>query len=184
MIPFIDLSCQHRPIEAELERVFTEVLRGAQYILGPALTRFEEQMARLHGVRHAIGVASGTDALLLGLLGAGVRPGDEVITTPFTFVATAEVIELAGRAAEDCWWISSRRRSRWTRRSSRRRIAGRTVVSRSRRSSPCISTDSRRRLPAIVEIARRQHGLPGLIEDCAQAHGATLERPRWTGGLG
>jgi len=96
MIPFIDLSCQHRPLEAELERVFTEVLRGSQYILGPALSRFEEQMARLHGVRHAIGVASGTDALLLGLLGAGVRPGDEVITTPFTFVATAEVIEHAG----------------------------------------------------------------------------------------
>lgn len=96
MIPFIDLSCQHRPLEAELERVFTEVLRGSQYILGPALSRFEEQMAQLHGVRHAIGVASGTDALLLGLLGAGVRPGDEVITTPFTFVATAEVIEHAG----------------------------------------------------------------------------------------
>lgn len=96
MIPFIDLSCQHRPIEAELGEVFNEVLRGAQYILGPALGRFEEQMARLHGVRHAIGCASGTDALLLGLLGAGVRPGDEVITTPFTFVATAEVIEHAG----------------------------------------------------------------------------------------
>jgi dTDP-4-amino-4,6-dideoxygalactose transaminase len=96
MIPFIDLSCQHRPLEAELGRAFLEVLHGSQYILGPALSRFEEQMARLHGVRHAIGVASGTDALLLGLLGAGVRPGDEVITTPFTFVATAEVIEHAG----------------------------------------------------------------------------------------
>jgi dTDP-4-amino-4,6-dideoxygalactose transaminase len=96
MIPFIDLSCQHRPIAAELATAFAEVLRGAQYILGPALVRFEEEMARLHGVRHAIGCASGTDALLLGLLGAGVRPGDEVITTPFTFVATAEVIEHAG----------------------------------------------------------------------------------------
>jgi dTDP-4-amino-4,6-dideoxygalactose transaminase len=96
MIPFIDLSWQHRSIEAELGRVFLEVLRGSQYILGPALTLFEDQMARLHGVRHAIGVASGTDALLLGLLGAGVRPGDEVITTPFTFVATAEVVEHAG----------------------------------------------------------------------------------------
>jgi dTDP-4-amino-4,6-dideoxygalactose transaminase len=96
MIPFIDLSFQHRPIEEQLRGVFAEVLRGAQYILGPALTRFEEEMARLHGVRHAIGCASGTDALLLGLLGAGVRPGDEVITTPFTFVATAEVIEHAG----------------------------------------------------------------------------------------
>jgi dTDP-4-amino-4,6-dideoxygalactose transaminase len=96
MIPFIDLSCQHRPVDAELKQAFADVLQGAQYILGPALVRFEEQMARLHGVRHAIGVASGTDALLLGLLGAGVRPGDEVITTPFTFVATAEVIEHAG----------------------------------------------------------------------------------------
>jgi dTDP-4-amino-4,6-dideoxygalactose transaminase len=89
MIPFIDLSFQHRPLEAELVRVYADVLQGAQYILGPALARFEEQMAAMHGVRHAIGVASGTDALLLGLLGAGVRPGDEVITTPFTFVATA-----------------------------------------------------------------------------------------------
>jgi dTDP-4-amino-4,6-dideoxygalactose transaminase len=96
MIPFIDLSRQHHPIEEELKLAFAEVLRGGQYILGPALGRFEEEMARLHGVRHAIGVASGTDALLLGLLGAGVRPGDEVITTPFTFVATAEVIEHAG----------------------------------------------------------------------------------------
>ncbi len=96
MIPFIDLSCQHRPLEEELQRVFLEVLRGSQYILGPALASFEEQMAALHGVRHAVGVASGTDALLLALLGAGVRPGDEVITTPFTFVATAEVIEHAG----------------------------------------------------------------------------------------
>ena len=96
MIPFIDLTYQHRPIEVELGKVFAEILHGAQYILGPALSRFEEQMARMHGVRHAIGVASGTDALLLGLLGAGVRPGDEVITTPFTFVATAEVIEHIG----------------------------------------------------------------------------------------
>ena len=95
-IPFIDLSCQHRPVEAELQRVFLDVLRAGQYILGPALVRFEEEMARLHGVRHAIGVASGTDALLLALLVAGVRAGDEVITTPFTFVATAEVIAHAG----------------------------------------------------------------------------------------
>ncbi|HEY5999319.1 MAG TPA: DegT/DnrJ/EryC1/StrS family aminotransferase [bacterium] len=96
MIPFIDLSCQHRPLEDRLASVFAEVLGGAQYILGPAVGRFEEEMARMHGVRHAIGCASGTDALLLGLLGAGVRSGDEVITTPFTFVATAEVIEHAG----------------------------------------------------------------------------------------
>jgi dTDP-4-amino-4,6-dideoxygalactose transaminase len=58
--------------------------------------QFEESMAKYHGVRHAVGVASGTDALLLSLLAAGVKPGDEVITTPFTFVATAEVIVHAG----------------------------------------------------------------------------------------
>ena len=96
MIPFIDLHFQHRETEEELRREVEGVVRSTQYILGPQVTEFENAMARYHGVRHALGVASGTDALLLSLASAGIGEGDEVITTPFTFVATAEAIMHAG----------------------------------------------------------------------------------------
>ena len=169
MIPFIDLSCQHRPIEAELAQVFTEVLRGNQYILGPALSRFEEQMARLHGVRHAIGVASGTDALLLGLIGAGVRPGDEVITTPFTFVATAEVIEHAG--ARPVFVDIDEATFNLDPQQIEAKITERTsaIIPVHLYGLPCDMT-------AIAGIAQR-HKLK-VVEDCAQATGS-----RWGGRL-
>ena len=96
MISFIDLGAQHREVAEEIRARLEEEIRAARFILGPAVTRFEEAMAGYHGVRHGIGVASGTDALLLSLLAADIGPGDEVITTPFTFVATAEVILHAG----------------------------------------------------------------------------------------
>lgn len=96
MIPFIDLGVQHRQVEPEIRRNLEKVIRSARYILGPDVKEFEEEMAHYHGVGHAVGVASGTDALLLSLNAAGIGPGDEVITTPFTFVATAEVILHAG----------------------------------------------------------------------------------------
>jgi len=169
MIPFIDLSCQHHPLEAELERVFTEVLRGAQYILGPALSRFEEQMARLHGVRHAIGVASGTDALLLGLLGAGVRPGDEVITTPFTFVATAEVIEHAGARPVFVDIDAA------TFNLDPAKLEAR-ITERTRAIIPVHLYGHACDMAAIGKIAQR-HQLK-VIEDCAQATGS-----RWNGKL-
>jgi len=174
MIPFIDLSCQHRPLEAELQRVFVEVLQGNQYILGPALARFEEQMARLHGVRHAIGVASGTDALLLGLLGAGVRPGDEVITTPFTFVATAEVIEHAGARPVFVDIEAS------TFNLDPARIEA-ALTERTRAIIPVhlygLSCD----MDAIGRIAAR-HKLK-VVEDCAQATGSRWKE-RLVGGIG
>jgi len=174
MIPFIDLSCQHRPLEAELERVFTEVLRGSQYILGPALTRFEEQMARLHGVRHAIGVASGTDALLLGLLGAGVRPGDEVITTPFTFVATAEVIEHAG--ARPVFVDIDAATFNLDPAQIEARLSERT-----RAIIPVHLYGLACDMAAIGKIAQR-HKLK-VIEDCAQATGSRWNG-RFVGGIG
>ncbi|MHB8834524.1 MAG: DegT/DnrJ/EryC1/StrS family aminotransferase [Candidatus Methylomirabilia bacterium] len=167
MIPFIDLSFQHRPLEAELERVFTDVLRGSQYILGPALSRFEEQMAQLHGVRHAIGVASGTDALLLGLLGAGVRPGDEVITTPFTFVATAEVIEHAG--ARPVFVDIDERTFNLDPAKLEAKLTERT-----RAIIPVHLYGLACDMAAIGKIAQR-HKLK-VIEDCAQATGS-----RWNG---
>ena len=174
MIPFIDLSCQHRPIEAELGKVFAEVLHGAQYILGPALTRFEEQMAKMHGVRHAIGVASGTDALLLGLLGAGVGPGDEVITTPFTFVATAEVIEHAG--ARPVFVDIDEATFNLDPAQIEARITGRTraIIPVHLYGLPCD-------MAAIGKIAER-HKLK-VIEDCAQATGSRW-MGRMVGGIG
>jgi len=95
-VPFIDLSFQLRGLEKTIRERMEEVVRSGRFILGPEVASFEEGMAEYHGVRHAIGVASGTDALVLSLLAAGIKAGDEVITTPFTFVATAESIAHAG----------------------------------------------------------------------------------------
>ncbi|MDD5712317.1 MAG: DegT/DnrJ/EryC1/StrS family aminotransferase [Smithellaceae bacterium] len=94
MIPMVDLKRQYRTIKAEIDAAVGDVLTGAQFILGPNVTALEEEVAAYHGVPCAIGVASGTDALLLALNACGVGEGDEVITTPFTFIATAEVASL------------------------------------------------------------------------------------------
>lgn len=95
-VPFIDLAFQLRGVEEIIRRDMEDVVRSGRFILGPEVTAFEEAMAGYHGVRNAVGVASGTDALVLSLLAAGIGRGDEVITTPFTFVATAESIAHAG----------------------------------------------------------------------------------------
>jgi dTDP-4-amino-4,6-dideoxygalactose transaminase len=93
---FIDLATQQRRIKAKLEERIQRVLAHGKYIMGPEVLELEERLAAYVGVKHAIGCASGTDALLLALLAYGVGPGDAVFTTPFTFIATAEVISLLG----------------------------------------------------------------------------------------
>ena len=95
-IPLVDLGAEIRSMRAELRVAFDEVLDAGVFILGPQLAQFEAEAAAHLGVEHAIGVNSGTDALLLALRSAGVGPGDEVITTPFTFFATAESISALG----------------------------------------------------------------------------------------
>lgn len=95
-IEFVDLKTQQKRIFPELERRMKAVLEHGQYIMGPEVKELEERLAAYVGVRHCIGVASGTDALLIALMALGVGPGDEVITTPFTFIATAETIALLG----------------------------------------------------------------------------------------
>src|ERR1700712_2511896 len=96
MIPMADLKGQYRSIKSEVDEAVGRVLENAQYILGPEVTAFEEEFARHQEASSAIGVNSGTSALHLALLAAGVGPGDEVITVPFSFIATAAAIVYAG----------------------------------------------------------------------------------------
>jgi len=93
---FVDLQSQFAAYEPEIRREIEEVLRGAQFIMGPKGSELEGKLAAYVGATHAIGCSSGTDALLLTLMAYGVGAGDEIVTTPFTFIATAEMIALVG----------------------------------------------------------------------------------------
>lgn len=95
-IPQVHLAAEYREIAAEAEAAVLDVLRGGQWVLGPAVAAFEAAVARRLGVAHAIGCASGSDALLLSLMALDVGPGDEVITSPFTFFATVSAIVRLG----------------------------------------------------------------------------------------
>lgn len=95
-IPMVDLKQQYAQIKDEINDNLLAALAATQFILGPNVQAFEKETAEYLGVKHAIGVASGTDALHLALLAAGIGKGDEVITTPFTFIATAEAIAYVG----------------------------------------------------------------------------------------
>ena len=93
---FVDLAYQQQRIKNQLDTRIQAVLAHGNYIMGPEVKELEDKLAAYVGAKHAIGCASGTDALLLALMAYGVGPGDAVFTTPFTFIATAEVISLLG----------------------------------------------------------------------------------------
>lgn len=95
-IPVLDLSPEIDSLWDELNAAFQSVLRSGQFIMGPSVPAFEAQIAAYLGVKHAVGMNSGTDALVIGLRALGVQPGDEVITTPFSFFATAEAVSIIG----------------------------------------------------------------------------------------
>ena len=95
-IPFIDLQAQRKRLGEPLDRAIAEAVEGGQWILGPQVQRLEEQLASFAGVKHAVTCANGTDALLLILRAWNIGPGDAVFVPSFTFVATAEVVVLAG----------------------------------------------------------------------------------------
>lgn len=95
-VPMVDLKVQYEAIKEEITSAVLGVIQTTHFILGPQGKALEEAVAAYHGVKHAIAVASGTDALHLALLAAGIKRGDEIITSPFTFIATAEAISYVG----------------------------------------------------------------------------------------
>ena len=95
-VPFLDLTTQYKQLEAEWLVAIRETGNRGSFVLGPNTQAFEKELAAYVGVKHAIGVANGTDSLYLSLRALGIGPGDEVITTPFTFFASAETIDMVG----------------------------------------------------------------------------------------
>lgn len=95
-IPFIDLRTQYLDLEHKIHKNINKVLDHGQYIMGPEVQELENRLSSYTDSKHCISVSSGTEALLISLMALGIGPGDEVITTPFTFIATAEVIVLLG----------------------------------------------------------------------------------------
>jgi UDP-2-acetamido-2-deoxy-ribo-hexuluronate aminotransferase len=161
---FIDLRTQQRRIKASLDERMAGVLAHGQYILGPEIAELEAALARYVGVRHCVGASSGTDTLLIALMALGIGRGDEVITVPFTFIATAEMIALAGATPV---FVDIDART-WNLDPARLEAA---ISPRTRAIMPVSLYGQCADFTAINAIAAR-HGLP-VIDDAAQSFGAT-----------
>lgn len=174
MIPFLDLRAQYRAIAPELEEAVLSALRGCSYVLGEPVERFEEDFARYCGTEHAVAVNTGTSALHLALLASGVGPGDEVITVPMTFVATAAAILYAGATPV----FVDIDPATWNMDPAKLEEA---ITPRTRAIMPVHLHGRLADMAEIGKIARR-HGLV-VIEDAAQAHGASRDGIK-AGGFG
>jgi UDP-2-acetamido-2-deoxy-ribo-hexuluronate aminotransferase len=166
---FVDLKAQYRALKRDMDARIQRVLDHGQYILGPEVRELEEKLAAYTGARHCVTVASGTEALLIALMALDVKPGDEIITTPFTFVATAEMIVLLGAKAvfvdaeEDTANIDAPR------------IAA-AITPRTRAIMPVSLYGQPADMDEINALAARQ-GIT-VIEDAAQSFGATYKGKR------
>jgi dTDP-4-amino-4,6-dideoxygalactose transaminase len=169
MIPFVDLQGQYRALKSEIDAAVLQVLDNAQFILGPAVTAFEKDFAAYCHTADAVGVNSGTSALHLALLAAGVGPGDEVITVPYTFVATVAAIEYAGATpvfvdVEPRYWTMDPAQ------------VERAITPKTRAIVPVHLYGQPADMDPILEIARR-HKLK-VIEDACQSHGSEYKGRR------
>mgnify|MGYP005850599073 CR=1 FL=1 len=174
MIPILDLQSQHAEIRAELDAALARVLDSGGFILGDEVAAFEREFAVFCGAAHAVAVNSGTSALHLALLAAGAGPGDEVITTPFTFIATVAAIGYTGAKPvfvdidPASYHIDAARLEA-------------AVTKRAKAIIPVHLFGQPADMDAIGRVAR-EHGLAN-IEDAAQAHGAE-HKGRRAGALG
>lgn len=173
-VPLLDLTPELEAHGAEFREAMDRVVESGRFILGPEVRAFEEEVAEYLGVEHAVGVNSGTDALVIGLRSLGIGPGDEVITSPFTFFATAESISMVGAhpvfvdIESDSFNLDPRR-------------VEDAITERTRAILPVHLFGWPAPMDAILEIAERHDLL--VLEDCAQSFGALVGQRR-TGSLG
>jgi dTDP-4-amino-4,6-dideoxygalactose transaminase len=165
-VPFLDLKAHHRPHRAELAAAIHEVIDAAAFAGGPFVSRFEADFARFCEVPHAVGVGSGTDALWLALTALGIGPGDEVITVPMTFIATAEAISRTGARPvfvdiEDTTYTMDPT------------LLARAVTPRTKAILPVHLFGQMADMTPILDFAWAR-GI-AVIEDAAQAHGARYD---------
>ncbi len=166
MIPMVDLKRQYTRLKTDIDRAVSEALTATQFILGPNVGKLEEEVAAYHGLPCAVGCANGTDALLLALRACGIAAGDEIITTPFTFIATAEVAAQIGvkpvfvDICPDTFNIDPEK------------IAAK-ITARTKAIIPVHLFGHPADMDPILQIARAHKLL--VIEDCAQAFGARYQ---------
>jgi len=166
MIPMVNLKAQYAEIKDEIEQGLAETIENCSFILGPNVQAFEKEAAEYLGVKHAIGCASGTDALHLALEAEGITTGDEVITSAFTFIATAEAIKYVGATPV---FVD---------------IDKKTINITAENIEKAITPKTKAIMPVHlfgqpVDLAKikalcEKHGLK-LIEDCAQSFGASID---------
>ncbi len=166
-IPFIDLKTQYKVLKPEIQARIDAVLEHGQYIMGPEVKELEDKLAALTGAKHCITCASGTEALLMSLMALGIGPGDEIVTTPFTFVATAEVIVLLGAkpvfvdVEPDTGNINAD-------------LIEVAITPKTKAIMPVSLYGQTADMDAINAIAAKHGNLP-VIEDAAQSFGATYK---------
>ncbi len=174
MIPFLDLKLQQAPLREELMRALGEVVDSTAYCGGPSVAAFEEEFAAYCGVRSAVGVGSGSDALWLTLMAMGIGPGDEVVTVPMTFAATVEAICLTGATPV---FVDIEPHSYTMDPAALEQV----ITPRSKAIVPVHLFGQTADMEPILAIARRYR--LSVIEDAAQAHGAEYHGRR-AGSLG
>ena len=173
-VSFVDLKRQAIELHDQIDAALWSVIDRAAYTMGPELTQFEADFARFCGVEHCVGVSSGTDAVKLALLGAGVQPGDEVVVPVNTFIATAEAVSHIGATPVfvDCRADTALIDPQ---------LVEAAVTPRTKAVVPVHLYGQPAKMDAILAIARR-HGL-AVVEDACQAHGA-LYKGKPVGSLG